>query len=153
MTRDATRAQIGQQLIKKMISTSGGGQSRRVHLVFPNLARILFEQIFLICDGKQYTETYTFNNNAVSYNVQARFIDQNDTKITTKCANGYCPPAMLDEIINYGKTMIVETTNMDKFIISKADVTYMVNSRNLIIDIDTASNSPHMINGLFASFV
>ena len=114
---------------------------------------ILFEHIFLIHNNDTYTETYQCNETMVTYNVQARFINVSESKITTKCENGYCPPAMIDEIINYGKTIMIETRNLDRYVIAKADVTFMIKSHNLLIDIDTASNSPNMINGVFASFI
>ena len=59
---------------------------------------------------------------------------------------------MIDNILKYGNVIQVTTNKLSTYGIAASNVTYMISTGNLLIDMDTSSNVPNTIPGLFTSF-
>lgn len=139
-------------LNKKIKSTSGGGHVRLINLKYANFLFIFFEEIFLSQNGTQYIEKHKINGQIVNFRVNLKICKVGRTKWTTKCDDGYCPPEFIEQLLDYARNTPVTKNKNASFAIAKANITFMEESTNLLIDINTASHSTHMIQGLYASF-
>ena len=114
---------------------------------------IIFKISILNDNGKEYHETVTINGNTIDTIVQFNIVKISDKKYTTKNIDGYVPLQWFYDKFNYGNIIQQITKSKDKCRIKYPELTYMVDTGNLIIESHIKWNSPGMAEDTFISLM
>ena len=114
---------------------------------------IIFKISILNDNGKEYHETVTINGNTIDTIVQFNIVKISDKKYATKNIDGYVPLQWFYDKFNYGNIIQQITKSKDKCRIKYPELTYMVDTGNLIIESHIKWNSPGMAEDTFISLM
>ena len=129
----------------KMKLRGGGGICRYFTLVFHNVPMIIFEFIFMRDNGKQYDAIVTNRAGVKRIETQTvNIVKQSANKLSTRGPNGCCPNQWLNFKLNDNKWIEEIGQRLEKLRTKYPDITYMIDTGNVIFDTHVKWNAPGM---------
>ena len=127
---------------KSQLSNKGDCHSRMFQCIFENVPFVIFDALFLIDNGKIYNEIIMVQGIPLNAQLQVNIVKSSNTKYTTRCDNGFCPQEWFNHKFNNGQVIEEITPKLDKVRPKFPEITYMIDSGNIIIDSFIKWNSP-----------
>ena len=124
-----------------------------IRYIYANMPFIVFKISIWNDNGKEYIETININGNNINTIVKFKIVKVSNKKYTTKHIDGYIPIQWFHEKFNYGQIIEQTTKSKDRCRIKYPELTYMVDTGNLIIESHIIWNSPGMSTDTFISLI
>ena len=122
-----------------------------VRYVYQNMPWIIFKLLILNDNGKKFNQISMHNGIPTVTDATFNIVKTSDKKYTTRHINGYIPLPWFYDKFNYGRIIEVLCTNLDKNRIKYPNVTYMIDTGNLIFEAYVTTHSSHMPTEVFSS--
>lgn len=138
--------------LQSCIANTGGGRTRQIRYTYHSVPFPIFQSIFLQDNGKEYIEYIDVNGNKYPIRNKVNVIKHGSARYTTKVTNGYCPELWLADKLNFGRIIQQCTKNGDVCRLKYPNVTYMIQSGNIIFESDLkwlpagSLNSTHFVS-------